>query len=633
MLQIAPVAHYLAESKEVRQALQMMEERGWIALDTETTGLDLLRDRVVFWSFSDGIERFCAPALTLPALRKFLENSNVNLILHNANFDVHMLSNSGIRLYDLVGPYRVWDSMVMDNLLNPNGRHDLKLLCKDRLGIYHEKFNATFGGPLSIDEEITNKMIDYASLDAWATFHLGVSIMEEIGTIPRVSVIDPLPRAHECGAESSDTLLDYYMHLEQPLQEVLFKMERRGVRVDSDYLDVIGPELASRMDEIELRIVSQIKQMVNLNSPKQLAVLLYDNLGYQVPHKARTAKGAPKTDEATLKILEEQRSGIPGLILEYRKAKKLKSTYVDSLRSKLVNGRIHARFNQQVTATGRLSSSGPNLQNIPARSEEGKRIRKAFVPEEGCVFIVADYSQIELRMLAHLARAESMLVPINAGIDIHSQTASEMFHVPYEDVMEAADTHSPNKQQKQLKLYRAIAKNINFGIVYGLSPVGLMRNMKKEGTVLSLDECKSFIRMYWQKRPDVKRFLDRLVIATEKNGYVPTFLGRRRPISGLDSSNRRTANSMRNETYNTPIQGSAAEVVKWAMLNIDRMGLQDLDAHMLMQVHDELVFEVPEEHTDEAMELIQEGMEHIGIDFLVPLSVGIDSGPSWADCK
>lgn len=401
-----------------------------------------------------------------------------------------------------------------------------------------------------------------------------------------------------------------YHEVELPLAGVLAEMEAQGILVDLEKLQTISMDLQSTLDRLTELIYTEAGEEFNINSPKQLGVILFEKLGLPVLKKTKTG---PSTSAEVLEELSYH--PLVAHVLEYRQVAKLKSTYADALGELIspVTKRLHTTFNQTVTATGRLSSTHPNLQNIPVRTEEGRRIREAFVVPEGCFLVSADYSQIELRLLAHLAQDEALLGAFRSGADIHVQTASEVFGVPMEQVTDEL---------------RSAAKAINFGIVYGISSFGLAK-----GINLTRAQAQEYIDSYFLRYPGVKAFLDGVVEQGKKEGYVKTLLNRRRYLPNLKSSNFALRSFAARTAMNSPIQGSAADIIKLAMLKVHAaLREQGLKSKLLLQVHDELVLEVPEQELDVVAGLLKREMEQVW-QLDVPLVVDVSYGANWRDVK
>lgn len=407
-----------------------------------------------------------------------------------------------------------------------------------------------------------------------------------------------------------DELWKLYNELELPLARVLARMEARGILVDPDKLEEMSEDLRASLDQLTQEIHDMAGESFNINSPKQLGHILFEVMGLPVVKRTKTG---PSTDAEVLEQLSDQ--PIVGKILEYRQVKKLKSTYTDALRDLISPStkRIHTTFNQMVTATGRLSSTNPNLQNIPIRRPEGKKIREAFVSADEWLLLAADYSQIELRILAHISEDESFISAFNSGRDIHTQTASEVFGLPMESV---------TSEQ------RSAAKAINFGIVYGISSYGLAR-----GTNLSREKAQEYIDGYFARYPKVKGYLDEAVKQAREKGYVTTLLGRRRYLTDIKNSDFTKRSFAERMAMNTPIQGSAADVIKLAMLAVEeRLEAENMRGRLLLQVHDELVLEVPKDELKAAAVLVQNAMESV-MKLRVQLAVDVSAGTNWRDVQ
>jgi len=386
-------------------------------------------------------------------------------------------------------------------------------------------------------------------------------------------------------------------------------MELAGIRVDLDLLATLSDEFGQRQHDLEEEIYALAGEKFNLASPQQLQAILFDKLG--LPRGKKTKTGS-STDSSVLEALAE-RFPLPAKILAYRGFAKLRNTYVDAL-PKLIHaktGRIHTSFNQTVTATGRLSSSNPNLQNIPVRSEEGRRIRAAFVPEPGYVLLSADYSQIELRLLAHLSQDPVLIESFQRGQDVHTRTAAELFQVPVEAV--SADQ-------------RRRAKTINFGIIYGMGALRLARSLD-----IPTKTAQAYITQYFARYGGIESYMDGVRMEARARGYVTTLQGRRRYVPDLQSKNTQLAAAAERMAVNTPIQGTAADLIKMAMVSIDqRLTQEKLRTRMLLQVHDELLFEVPEKEVERVKKLVRELMEGV-MSLRVPLQVDLGTGKNWAE--
>lgn len=401
-----------------------------------------------------------------------------------------------------------------------------------------------------------------------------------------------------------------FEEIEMPLVFTLYDMERAGIRVNGDALKAYGDALIDRIEELERQIHTAAGEAFNINSPKQLGAILFDKLG--LPNGKKTKTGYSTSAEVLDKLAPEY--PIVKDILEYRQLTKLKSTYADGLSGCIAeDGRIHSNFNQTITATGRISSTEPNLQNIPVRMELGRLIRKVFIPDEGCVFVDADYSQIELRVLAHMSGDQKLIEAYQQAEDIHRITASQVFHVPFEEVT---------------SLQRRNAKAVNFGIVYGISSFGLSQDLS-----ISTKEAKEYIERYFETYPGIKGFLDGLVAGAKEQGYAATMYGRRRPVPELKSSNFMQRSFGERVAMNSPIQGTAADIIKIAMVRVhDRLQEEGLKSRLILQVHDELLVEAPLEEAGRVEQILTEEMQQAA-ELKVPLEIDMHRGNNWYEAK
>ena len=417
--------------------------------------------------------------------------------------------------------------------------------------------------------------------------------------------VEPLNRKME---ETGMTKL--FRGIEMPLVFTLYEMEQAGIHVEGEALKAYGDQLGNRIVELEKEIYDMAGETFNINSPKQLGVILFEKL--EMPHAKKTKTGYSTAADVLDKLAPEY--PIVAKILEYRQLTKLKSTYADGLATFIgPDGRIHRKFNQTITATGRISSTEPNLQNIPVRMELGRLIRKVFVPKEGCVFVDGDYSQIELRILAHCSGDEQLIQAYREARDIHRMTASQAFHVPFDEVTD---------------LQRRNAKAVNFGIVYGISSFGLSQDLS-----ITSKEAARYIEHYFETYPGIKTFLDQCVADAKEKGYAVTLFGRRRPVPELKSSNFMQRSFGERVAMNAPIQGTAADIIKIAMIRVsDEMKKQNMKSRMILQVHDELLIEAAEEEVDEVKKILKEEMEHAA-SLSVPLLADMHTGKNWYEAK
>lgn len=571
---------------------------GPLCLDTETTGLDPRRASAVGIALAWQPGRACYIPLghtgggNLPVeavtalLAPVLSDSGTVLAGQNLKFDLHVLSAMGLEVRA-----QLRDTMLASYLIDPEGSHRLDDLSRRHLKHRMIPITDLIGsgrGQISMDQVPVEKAGEYAAEDADAALRL----------LPLLDgLLDP---AH---------LRDLWTGLECPLVYVLLRMEQAGVGIDTGILGRLSGSIAIEAARLGAEIQRLAGEEFNINSPAQLGRVLFESL--RLPRRKRTKSGF-STDQTVL----EQLAGlhpVPALVLEYRSLVKLKGTYVDAL-PELVDpgtGRIHASFNQMVTATGRLSSSDPNLQNIPVRTPQGREIRKAFRADEGSLLVSADYSQIELRILAHLSEDEGLIEAFREGQDIHAATARKLFGA------------GPGGVDPEM---RARAKTVNFGVMYGMGPQRLAREFG-----IPQAEAKEFIETYFARMPGIRRYIDGVQEAARRDGYVTTIFGRRRILRGISAGDGRERGQAERMAANTPIQGSAADLIKQAMLLVDE-GLRRgrLKARLILQVHDELVVEAPEEEGDEVAGILRECMTGAAT-LRVPLTVDIGRGRTWAD--
>ena len=572
------------QAEIVGMAFSWQEGEAWYVPPEESVGAGAFELFAVRLDFSRRLERL-RPVLEDPARPKGGQN---------VKYDVQVLARHGVTVRGVA-----FDTLLESYVLDPSlTSHGLDALALRHLGYTKIATGDVMGRGKkrrSMAETPDDEIFPYASEDADITFRLHRRFSAELAREPRLERL--------------------YREVELPLQEVLRRMEETGVRVDAAVLGELEVELRARLGELEAEAHRLAGEPFNLASTKQVGELLFDRLRL---HEAagvrvkRTAGGAASTDREVLEALAPS-APLAATILEHRGLEKLLGTYVEAL-PRLVapsTGRVHTSFNQAVTATGRLSSSEPNLQNIPIRTPEGRRIRAAFVAEPGWELVGADYSQVELRVLAHLSGDEALCAAFREGVDVHRATAARVFDVP----LDAVDAE-----------LRGRAKAINFGIVYGMGAQRLARD-----TGLSLDEAREFIAGYFRAHPGVKDYLDRQVAQARAEGYVETVLGRRRPLRDIRSPRRASRANAERMALNTPIQGSAADIIKLAMVRIDeRLRAEGLRARLLLQVHDELLLEAPGDEAVGVVELVRDAMQG-ALALAVPLVVEAGRGRTWLD--
>lgn len=573
--------------------------------DTETTSEDPVLAKLAGLSFSreEGVAYYVGVCengseekkldieLALGSLKDIFEDKEIKKIGQNVKYDYIVLANYGIRVKGII-----FDTMVASYLLNPSKlNHNLDDISFEYLShkmttSIHELIGKGKSA-ITMDRVDVEKISDYSCEDSDVTFRLKKILEKEI---------------------SKKDLDKLFYDVEMPLIEVLAAMEMTGVSIDKDYLAGLSKEMEKKIEILTKKIYKLAGEEFNINSPKQLSAILFEKM--KLPVIRRTKTGISTDEEVLTKLALSH--PLPEKLLEYRELSKLKSTYVDSLPS-LINpatGRVHTSFNQTVTATGRLSSSGPNLQNIPIKTEEGQRIRKAFIPsDKNNLLLSADYSQIELRILAHLSEDKNLIRAFKEGFDIHAYTASLVFGVEEKEVTAKM---------------RGMAKTVNFGILYGMSPYGLSQNLKIE-----VDKAKEFIDAYFDRYPEVRSYLEGLIEDAIEKGYVTTLLGRRRYIPEINSSDMRMRQFAERAAVNTPIQGSAADIIKVAMIAIhEKLLKKEFVSKMILQVHDELVFDVSRDELKEVYKIVKDGMEGV-INLKVPVEAHIEAGKNWLDME
>jgi DNA polymerase-1 len=573
-----------------------------ISFDTETDNLDYLRARIVGVSFavSAGEAAYVplshdypgAPAQldtgsVLAALKPLLEDEAKPKLGHHLKFDCHILANYGIAL----AGHR-YDSMLESYVLNSVVvGHDMDSTVEKYLGfktVHYEDICGKGAKQIPFSQVDIDRAALYAAEDSDVTLQLHQALWPQLEALPR--------------------LKNLYESIEQPLVPVLYRMERTGVLVDRELLRKQSTELAARMLELQAQAHREAGGVFNVDSPKQLQEILFGKLG--IPVTRKTPTGQPSTAEDVLEELALSYL-LPKLILEYRGVAKLKSTYTDKLPEQInqQTGRIHTSYHQAVAATGRLSSTDPNLQNIPIRTPEGRRIRQAFVAPPGHSLVAADYSQIELRIMAHLSGDSSLLAAFAEDRDVHQATAAEVLGIPLATV--TSDQ-------------RRSAKAINFGLIYGMSAFGLARQLS-----ISRGQAQKYVDLYFERYPGVRRYMDETRQKARDVGYVETIFGRRLYLPEILSRNQGLRQSAERQAINAPMQGSAADIVKRAMIDVDAwLQTSRAAARLIMQVHDELVLEVADEAVDTLVQQLRQRMAHAAT-LTVPLKVDVGIGRNW----
>ena len=595
-------SHYetLLTEADLNRWVEKLNQAKLFALDTETDNLDYMTANLVGISFALengesaylplqldylGAPKTLEKTTALTLLKPILENPTIQKVGQNFKYDLTIFARNGIDVQGVA-----FDTMLESYVLNSTGRHNMDDLAKRYLGhqtITFEEIAGKGKNQLTFNQIPLEKAAKYAAEDADVTMKLQQVLWEKLSKEP--------------------TLEKLFKEMELPLLGVLSRMERRGVLIDSDALFLQSNEITNRLSELEEQAYVLAGQPFNLASTKQLQEILFDKLGLPVIQK--TPKGAPSTNEEVLEELAFSHE-LPKVLVEHRGLSKLKSTYTDKL-PQMVNpqtGRVHTSYHQAVTATGRLSSSDPNLQNIPIRNEEGRRIRQAFIAREGFTVVAADYSQIELRIMAHLSQDQGLINAFTQGKDIHRSTAAEIFGVALGEVT--------SEQRRN-------AKAINFGLIYGMSAFGLSRQLG-----IGRADAQSYMDLYFKRYPGVQTFMYDIREKAKAQGYVETLFGRRLYLPDINSSNGMRRKAAERVAINAPMQGTAADIIKRAMIQLDQKLQNDPDIAMIMQVHDELVFEVRSEKVAFYSELIKTQMESAA-DLVVPLIVEVGQGTNW----
>jgi DNA polymerase-1 len=581
--------------------LKKLERAKLVAFDTETTSLDPVRAELVGLSLAvepgkaayvplahryagapDQLDREAA----LARLKPWLEDAKRAKLGQNAKYDAHVLANHGIRLAGIEH-----DTLLQSYVLESHQRHDMDSLAERHLGVKTITYDEVTGkgaGRIGFEQVAVERATEYAAEDADVTLRLHHALYPQV--------------------EADEKLARIYREVEMPLSPVLFAMERHGVLLDNALLKELSREFGEKMNEIEKKAHEQAGQPFNLNSPKQIQEILFERQGLKPVKK--TPSGQPSTDEDALSELALDHP-LPKLLLEYRGLAKLKSTYTDKL-PEMINpktGRVHTTYGQAVAVTGRLASNDPNLQNIPIRTAEGRRIREAFIASGDSHLVSADYSQIELRIMAHISRDEGLLKAFAAGEDIHRATAAEIFGL------------DPKEVDAEKRRY---AKVINFGLIYGMSAFGLARQLGLERAA-----AQQYMDRYFARYPGVAEYMKRTREAARENGYVETVFGRRLWLPEIRSSNPARRQGAERAAINAPMQGTAADLIKMAMIAVDRwLAEKRFKSRLIMQVHDELVLEVP----DGELAVVKHDLPRLmgGVaELVVSLVVDVGAGPNW----
>ena len=588
--------------KDLKIWAKKIDKCSVFAIDTETSSLDTMTADLIGISLAcnegegcyipishsyEGMPKQAPLNMINKTLGLAITKNQKKLVGQNLKFDLPMLNRHGIKVEEFLG-----DTMLMSYVLNSTGtRHGLDRMAQHYLNYEPMKYEEVVG---SASKQINFAQVEiqaatfYAAEDADITLRLFNHLNKKLEDQPK--------------------LINLLQSIEYPMLESLIKVETNGAKIDEKMLSKYSDELAIKIEELSKASFEMAGEEFNMDSPKQLVEILYNKL--DLPVLKKTPKGQPSTNEGTLQRLAEKFE-LPKIIIEYRGLAKLKSTYTDSL-IKIqhpITKRIHTSYQQAVTSTGRLSSTEPNLQNIPIKTAEGRKIREAFIPEKGNVLISADYSQIELRIMAHLSGDKNLTYAFNNNIDVHSSTASEVFNIPLEDVGEE---------------HRRGAKAINFGLIYGMSAFGLTRQLG-----ISRHEAQAYLDTYFERYTGVKEYMDSTKELAKKNLYVETILGRKLHVASINDSNGLRRQAAERAAINAPLQGSAADIIKKAMVDVDKwIGDDNPNIKLIMQVHDELIFEANKDFANDAIGHIVKLMEST-IELNIPLIVDANKGKNW----
>ena len=586
---------------ELQAWISRLDAADIVSVDTETTSLDPMSAQLVGMSFSvepgkaaylplahqyAGAPAQMGAARALELLRPWMEDPSKKKLGQNLKYDQHVFANHGVSLAGIEH-----DTLLESYVLESHLRHDMDTLAERHLGaktITYDEVTGKGAQRIGFDQVEVSRATDYAAEDADITLQLHLALFPQVA--------------------ADEGLRHVYEKIEMPVREVLFRMEREGVLIDGALLNVQSRELGAKMMELEARAHREAGQPFNLNSPKQIGEIFFEQL--KLPVVKKTPGGAPSTDEEVLEKLALDYP-LPKTLLEYRSISKLKSTYTDKL-PKMVNartGRVHTTYGQAIAVTGRLASNDPNLQNIPVRTAEGRRIREAFVAPQGSVIVSADYSQIELRIMAHLSEDANLIAAFERGEDIHRATAAEVFN---------RGLHEVSNEE------RRYAKAINFGLIYGMSAFGLAQQLGIERAT-----AQAYIASYFTRYPGVSKFMQETRESAKDKGYVETVFGRKLWLPEIKSTNQARRAGAERAAINAPMQGTAADLIKLAMIAVDgwlREG--KLKSKLVMQVHDELVLEVPEAELEHVKKELPEHMTRVA-SLKVPLVADVGVGPNW----
>ena len=585
------------KATELKQQLLQQKE---ISINIETTGSGIMQDLIVGVSLCYGQDNnyyipinhndFILQQVQqddfVEIFKPVFENENIKFIGCDLKFIKHILKTLNIELKNIY-----FDVMIASYCINPSQQHTIENLALKFLNFH-----------IKTEEEIFSKGTKKIKAD-----NIGIETLSQYSCSKSISLYNL--KDILINKLNKNNLSSLFFDIEMPIVQVLYEMEDIGIKIDKNFLNDFDKELTNVISVLEQEIYGLAGETFNINSPKQLAAILFEKLNLPVIKKTKTGYS---TDESVL--VELSKYDIANEILKYRELQKLKTTYIDSIRrfTEVEGERIHTVFNQAITTTGRLSSSDPNLQNIPIRTEYGRRFRRVFVAAKGNIFVSADYSQIDLRSLAHISKDKNLIKAFCSGQDIHTATAMEVFNIP--------------KKEDVTKQQRMAAKSINFGIVYGISSFGLSKQLD-----ISVKQAKEYIDSYFSKYVGIKNWSNRIIEETKQKGYVKTITGRIRYIPEINSSNKQIVSFGERMALNTPVQGTSADIIKMAMINVSKkLKEQNLKSKILIQVHDDLLLEVPKEEENIVINMLKYEMEH-AIKLDVPLLVEVKIGTNWAD--
>jgi DNA polymerase-1 len=615
-----------------------------IAIDTETTGLTVYKDMVLYWSLAWGNRRCCLHASMLPYFQHIFRDPRKIWIFANAKYDMHMLANMGVILAG-----KIWCSQVEHSLLFEEKPHALKAMAAQLLGWRWSDFQDTFGKitklntPLQLiqkaEEQNFPLLCEYAANDSWGTLGCHNDLKKRLQAAETHSLFRESPPYIE-------TLWDLFSKIEAPYTRVLWKNERNGILIDQEYFARIKPQARHEIETLEQQVCKYVGWMINIGSSKDLSTYFFDQRRYEplkMTSGGQSGIRKPSVDADFIQhIADEYGDPVAKMVLEHRNLSKLEGTYIEGI-SEYLDGysRIHTRFNQDTARTGRLSSADPNIQNIPNVEKDKWRLRSAFIAPKGRKLLVHDFNQLEMRLLASAAREPDMIGIFLRNWDIHMGNASMMMGIPYDELKEAKKIDKEVKEGRmnmqaltsrvlECLHARAAAKNIGFGLNYGMGAAKLANDLG-----IPLQEAVEKIALYKQTYPAVSKFYEEAVNMARQTGYAFTILGRRRNLPGIASSNRNERARAERQAINMEIQGTAADVMKVAQLNLDKAGLDyRFGCFSLLNIHDELIHECPDETAEEAEKEITEWMERpFFLDLDVPLTVASGRAQNWQDAK